>query len=249
MIKKGDNYLEKRRSQKGIEIIDGKQRFESIKRFYSDEYPLTERGLKSHKGLSKKLFSELPVNIKDNFFDTKIRIVKYSVIDAARFSDKNQDLLKKEIFRRYNSGITPLKRVEVDKAIYIEDEPTKYFKKQLKKNKSLHSKFTGLFFDDYSDKKLDDPTHMEKSLQYIRFLLVIPDLPVLSTRNKTILDQYYEFYSDSYKNVQPIYSDFLEKVKFIKRLDSEFREKDCIANKYFWEVIYWLLSVLNKGHL
>lgn len=40
-----------------------------------------------------------------------------------------EDKVKKEIFRRYNSGITPLNQSEVDNAKYDDDDLTEYYKK------------------------------------------------------------------------------------------------------------------------
>lgn len=233
-------------SSSGIEIIDGKQRFESIKRFQEGNLGLSARGLYNLKSLAKKTFPEIPKDLKENFFDTKIRIVKYSVIDENKFSEKNQDLLKKELFRRYNSGITPLKRVEVEKAIYIDDEPTVYFKKQFKNNKALHKSFQNLFFEEKDEERINSPFAIDKSVQYIRFLLVCSEMPIISTRRKLILDQFYEHYSNNCRDVQKVYKDFLAKIRILKLIEDKSKIDNLHLNKYFYEVAYWIISILQK---
>ena len=37
---------------------------------------------------------------------------------------KAEDKIKKEIFRRYNSGITPLQKYDIERAIFIDDPLT-----------------------------------------------------------------------------------------------------------------------------
>ena len=236
-------------SSTGIEIIDGKQRFESIKRFQEGKISLSPRGLHNLKSIENMFFADLPDDLKEYFFDTKVRVVKYSVIDENRFSEKNQDLLKKEIFRRYNSGITPLRRVEVERAIFIDDEPTVYFKKQFKKNKALHKSFQNFFFDEFNEEKMHNDFSIEKSLQYTRFLLICSDMPIVSTRRKLLLDQFYEFYTQSVENVQPVYKDFLNKINILLRISDIGVRKDLHFNKYFFEIAYWVLSILKKEGL
>jgi hypothetical protein len=125
-----------------MEVIDGRQRFETIMRFHRNDFSLNKNGLNLLKFLERKTFDELETKLKDMFIDTKIRIIKFSLVDESRLSEKSLDMLKKEIFRRYNSGITPLKRVEIEKAIYIDNKPTEYFKEHIEKNKNLFQNIT-----------------------------------------------------------------------------------------------------------
>ncbi len=233
----------------GIEIIDGKQRFETIKRFQDGALSLSSRGLYNLKSLANKSFPEIEPDLKEYFFDTKVRVVKYSVIDQNRFSEKNQDLLKKEIFRRYNSGITPLKRVEVERAVFIDDEPTIYFKKQFNKNKALHRSFQNIFFDETDEEKIIKPITLEKSLQYIRFLLVCTEMPIVSTRRKLLLDQFYDYYSQTSRDVQALYKDFLSNIRVLNEVAQACKSQNLETNKYYFEVAFWILNILKKEGL
>lgn len=65
------------------------------------------------------------------FDDTKIRIFEFEIVGIPDVSPSIEDKVKKEIFRRYNSGITPLTQSEVDNAKYDKDDFTDFFKKKL----------------------------------------------------------------------------------------------------------------------
>ena len=167
------------------EIIDGRQRFETIKRFYHLEFSLTGKGLYLLKFLEKKNYKELDEKLKKLFYSTSIRVIKFSLVNEASIDVKSIDLLKKEIFRRYNSGITPLRRAEIEKAIYIHDEPTKYFKNHFKKNKSQYEILASLFLADSDQDKLEKDITMQKLLQEIRFLLISSEIPISATQKQS----------------------------------------------------------------
>ena len=102
-----------------IEVIDGRQRFETLKRFIENDFSLTEKGLLSLPALAKQTYNKLSDEIKEIFWNSNIRIFEFEVIigiDATL-----EDKIKKEIFRRYNTGITSLTSVEVDAAKYDKD--------------------------------------------------------------------------------------------------------------------------------
>ncbi len=68
-------------NNKNIEIIDGRQRFETILRFMDNQFSLSTKGLKILRQLGKKTFSELAKTDKeilDNFLDAKIRIINFN---------------------------------------------------------------------------------------------------------------------------------------------------------------------------
>ena len=91
------------------EVIDGRQRYETIKRFLEDKFPLDESGLKSLTAFSGFHFSEMPEDAKADFKNTKIRILQYSIVNEPSITPDQEDKDKKEIFKRYNSGIIALK--------------------------------------------------------------------------------------------------------------------------------------------
>lgn len=96
------------------EVIDGRQRYETIKRFLENRFALDARGLKSLTGFVGFHYSELPEMIKAEFKNTKIRILQFSIVNEPSMTSGQEDRVKKEIFKRYNSGIVALKQQEID---------------------------------------------------------------------------------------------------------------------------------------
>ena len=178
--------------------------------------------------------------------DTRIRIIKFSLINESRMPDKTIDMLKKEIFRRYNSGITPLRRVEIEKAIYITDEPTKFFKRHLKKNINLYSSIVSLFLAESDRERLDKEVTLEKVLQEIRFLLVASEIPITSSRRKELLDEFYDRFSEEVKDTFALYKNFIEKIKYLESIRDFAAKSNLILSRYAFESLYWGLSVLEK---
>ena len=233
-------------SPSGVEVIDGRQRFETIQRFLGNEISLTTEGLYVLKPLAKKTYSELDDWLRELFCDTKIRIIKLAVVDESRFNPHQMDMLKKEVFRRYNSGITPLRGFEVEKAIYIRDEPTNYLKKQFEKNQFLFATAVSLFLRDGDRQRLDEQNTMEKLLRELRFLLVCAEMPLVATRNKNTLAQLYDRFSEGVEDARAVYDDFLTKLRILEKLREYFRSKQTEAYWFWWESLYWGLSVLIK---
>lgn len=87
------------------EVIDGRQRYETIKRFLEDKLVLKEKGLHSLKILAGKKYSQLDEDTRELFEDTRIRILQFNVVDEPKLDEEKEEKIKKEIFRRYNSGL------------------------------------------------------------------------------------------------------------------------------------------------
>jgi hypothetical protein len=93
-----------------FEVIDGRQRFETIKRFKDSEFALTHKGLSILKQLVKVTYESLRkdnLHIIDLFLDTTIRIIEVEILDSRALDPELEDKIKKEIFSRYNSGSPP----------------------------------------------------------------------------------------------------------------------------------------------
>ena len=121
-----------------VEVIDGRQRFETIKRFKEDDFSLHPSGLMELKALEGYKYSTLKPEFSQLFDDTKIRIFEFEIIGMPDLEPEIEDKVKKEIFRRYNSGITPLNQSEVDNAKYDDDDMTEYYKKRLKNDHEIY---------------------------------------------------------------------------------------------------------------
>jgi hypothetical protein len=124
-----------------IEVIDGRQRFETIKRFKENDITLRIKGLMELQVLKKKSFNKLSDDIQNIFLDSNIRVFEFEVINQPDLTQETIDKIKKEIFRRYNTGITPLNREELDNAKYDDDVFSDLFKKLLREDYDFFTNF------------------------------------------------------------------------------------------------------------
>ena len=98
-------------SKGGDEIIVCRYRYKTILKCLRGEIRLSKAGLKKLDGLNidKKTYSSLPEELKNDFLDTKLRVIEFSFASRDGITQADEDSVKQEIFKRYNSGITPLK--------------------------------------------------------------------------------------------------------------------------------------------
>lgn len=233
------------RSKKGVEIIDGRQRYETILRFMRGELRLSKAGLKKLDVLKiyKKTFSSLPKQLQNDFYDTKLRVIEFSFASYDGLTQQDEDSVKQEIFKRYNSGITPLKKLEIDKAIYFDDDLNTYFKEKLK-DQNLHEQLDRLF--KYEDKKV------EMSLQKIRQLLVIHKIPIryYSIKKQKITDKYYDLLSSKIGNDQfeSLFISFKNKLDLLDEIRVMVdNEKSLSYNRLMSEVLFWAFSIIEDN--
>lgn len=230
----------------GFEVIDGRQRFQTLLRFQDNQLALSAKGLTVRLDLAQKRFRDLSPQDRDAFLDSKLRLIQFAVVDPGAVSERAQDMLKKEIFRRYNSGITPLRQVEVDRAIYIADEPTQFIKEKLRQNPSLYDMFFSLFLTGGTEIREVNPTNLEKALQEVRFLLVCAQMPILSTRKKESLQRFYEWYSETHEDAHAIYREFLKHLMLVDKLRVRLLEAGWVVSRFWNQVMYWAAAVLER---
>lgn len=234
------------RSKKGAEIIDGRQRYETILRFLHGELRLSKAGLKKLDVLDigKKTFSSLPNQLKNDFLDTKLRVIEFSFASYDGLTQLDEDSVKQEIFKRYNSGITPLKSIEMDKAIYFDDGLNLFFKEKLK-NHELHEQFDRLF--KYEDKKVD------VLLQKIRQLLVIHKIPIkyYSKAKQKVTDKYYDLLSSQIRSEQfeNLFVSFKKKLDILDEIREIVDNANSSYNRLMSEVLFWAFSILEDNDI
>ena len=232
------------RSKKGVEIIDGRQRYETILRFKRGDLRLSKAGLKKLDVLKigNKTFSSLPEQLREDFLDTKLRVIEFSFASYDNLTQLDEDLVKQEIFKRYNSGITPLKNHEIDRAIYFDDDLNTFFKEKLK-NQELHALFDRLF--KYEDKKV------EVILQKIRQLLVLHKIPIkyYSITKKKITDKYYDLLFSQIKPTQfeDLFISFKKKLDILEEIRLAIDNDKMAYNRLMSEVLFWAFSILEDN--
>ncbi len=235
----------------GIEVIDGRQRFETIYRFVENKFALTRNGLASLKQLVKSTYDSLRNNsdatsIIDLFLDAKIRIIEFEIVNEPKLDSVLEDKIKKEIFGRYNSGITPLKKTEIDNAVYDADSLFQYFKEKVKNNVEVSNIINDLFLPKRESKKEFDGG---KILQFIRKYLVIHQFPIKyyawGANRTEILDKLYEHLANNTKDENKLYSNFIEKIYIIKKIKQVFTQFGYSYNRLVFECLLWGLQVLD----
>lgn len=226
-----------------IEIIDGRQRYQTILRFIKDEFKLKNSGL--HKlneiGIGSKFFKDIE-DLRDVFWDTKLRIIEFSFHTKSQSTEELEDIVKKEIFKRYNSGITPLKPTEIDKAIYFEDDLNTYIQKKLNTDKVLFGEVSSLFYFEKSN--------IQILLKKIRQLLVQHKIPIkyYSVKKDIVISEYYEILSNQIDDtdIEEVFSKFNEKINILKRVKQEFTKNSFFFNRLVSECVFWALSIIEE---
>ena len=226
------------------EIIDGRQRYETILRFLQGELRLSKSGLKKLDVLNidKKTFNDLDEDLKNDFLDTKLRTIEYSFHSREGITQEDEDQVKQIIFKRYNTGITPLKEHEIDKAIYFEDDLNSFFKLKLKED-AFHNLFNTLF--KYEDKKV------EISLKKIRQLLVLHKIPIryYSIAKQKVIDKYYDLLSAQIREEEfdDLFASFQKKLALIDEVRVVVDNEVFPYNRLISETLFWAFSIMEEN--
>lgn len=236
-------------SSKNNEVIDGRQRYETIERFINGGFALKEDGLKTLKSLSGKKYEDLEEEIKESFENTKIRILQCSVLNEPSLSEEKEDKIKKEIFRRYNSGITSLKKEEIERAQFIHDSISNGFQKKFQ-NDDLFLKQIGDLFLVARRKRMQKRDRINYLLTRIRMLITIENIPINSyanskgTKSDIITAFYYSYIVDL--DFEVIYNKFEKIVSILTNLQKLLTEYDSNLkdNVLFYECCYWVFSII-----
>ena len=186
-------FFSRNRDGKNIlEIIDGRQRYQTILRYVDNEFSLEKKGLQAYENLDKKKFDDLEDNMQERLLESTITQVKYSLSNNVEI--KYEDYVIKEIFRRYNSGITKMKTIDNERAEYNDDNLNNFFVKYIKKNiNDYTTKYRKLFFAKNKQNDLGgsdinkDRDAIEELKKTFRKLYVMHLCPVKKSLSKPIL--------------------------------------------------------------
>lgn len=239
----------------GIEVIDGRQRFETIYRFIRNEFSLTKKGLNALTQLKGSTFDSLlksEPQIIENFYEAKLRLIEFRLVNEPPLDKVLEDQVKKEIFSRYNSGITPLKKAEIDNAIYDNDELSNRFKSKLENDEKLKLTTYKTFFRLLKKDSNNPP--IENILTFIRRFLVLPLFPIKyyarGTSRTDILSKLYEYFADENSdNEKKILEDFEKKVYFMSRVKEISDDKEYHVNRLALECFLWGLGILDQEEI
>ncbi|WP_205514649.1 DUF262 domain-containing protein [Longitalea arenae] len=227
-----------------VEVIDGRQRYETILRFLNNELKLKKKGLQKLDaiGITNKYFKSLDSKYRDFFWDTKLRIIEFSFHSKKYGGDEIEEIVKKEIFKRYNSGITPLKPTEIDKAAYISDDLNSYFKEKLLEDRVLYEDISGLFYFEKSN--------IEIILKKIRQLLVQHKIPIkyYAVRKDTVVSRFFDLLSSTIteEQIENEFRKFIEKINLLKKFRNILDQNGINYNRLISESLFWAFSVLEN---
>lgn len=232
------------------EVIDGRQRFETIKRFKIDDLKLNLKGLTKLTQLQNHTFSKLDADIQDIFNDAKIRIFEFEVINEPKLDSSLEDKVKKEIFRRYNSGITPLNNAEIDNATYDDDNITIRLKELLlddpKLIREIGEKFLGKSDLDFKNKSAD-------ILQFLRKYLILSSFPIntyaAGNNRIEVIDLLYSVVSHNIEDVNLLCSNLLNNLKITLKLIDSLSDKSWQTNKQLTLTLLWAVNILIEEEI
>jgi hypothetical protein len=228
-------------NKKKYEVIDGRQRFETLKRFYEGDFKLSKKGLRSLSGLTGLNFQSLKPEIQAIYLNTTIRIIEFSTLGENPQQDILEDLIKKEIFWRYNSGITPLKTLEVQRAQHLYDSFTSIMEHEFETDPTWLRNFKQVFF---AKSRSNNPADAECQAK-IRELLVLEHFPInnyasTSERRDTV-EWLYSLYIEDAADQQQILQSFIKKSELLYQLFFALNEKEWMI----YQGVYWALVILE----
>lgn len=244
VIKKGKN----------INIIDGRQRYETLLKFYNNEFELKESGLQKLKDWEGCKYKDLAPNLRILFGEYKLKMITYTVENSIDISDEDIEYIGRDLFRRYNFGMTPLKNSDILRARYYYDSLTNKFKELFKNKRELYNKCIKLF--EIGEKRAINDREKENLLLIIvRELITMPYIPIIGENNvqcnSKIIDKYYSKFITVYtekeqKNKLVEFEKIFEKLYLIKEKLSEtdFNLQNRIP---FFKSIYWMLSIMYNN--
>lgn len=234
------------------EVIDGRQRYETIKRFLEDKLILSEKGLHSLKSLTGKKYSQIDELLKENFEDTRIRILQFQVVNEPKLDDEKEDKIKKEIFRRYNSGITPLEKYDIERAAYIDDDLTQKLKLTIENDIDLYE-FLRTILVPKRKMKVQKRDQVNIMVTMIRDLIALPKIPIKvyarASSKAEILHKTYKEISQG--NSENEIKKFKQVIGILREFYIEYSEKNLSLkdNKLFYEVLYWGISIILEKNI
>lgn len=236
------------RNSDKIEIVDGRQRYQTILRYINNELKLKKSGLQKlgNIGIANKLYKDIDSQLQDLFRDTKIRIIEFSFHSRKGINEDVEEIVKKEIFKRYNSGITPLKPTEIDNAVYFEDDLNSFLKRKLKEDEVISRDISSVFHFEKND--------IESILKKIRQLLVQHEIPIkyYSVKKQIIISKFYEglFAKIDPSQIEEIYTSFIRKVNLLLKIKNEFSKNTSFSyNRLISETLFWAFSILENEEI
>lgn len=232
------------------QVIDGRQRCETIEKYLNNKFSLQEKGLKVLKSFAGMCYKDLPEDIKEKFISSKLRIIQFSIVNRKNIGEYEEEKVKKEIFKRYNSGIMPLKKEEIERAEYISDELTNKLYKKFETDLEFLDKCKDILLLKRERKKLERDK-INILISKYKTLMILSKVPINIYADKDkieIKSKYLYYYKDELKDEESLkkaysYMEILYQLKEKLRLKNKTK---LLENNLFFECLYWGISILDE---
>ena len=234
-----------------IDIIDGRQRYETLLKFYNNEFKLKDSGLQKMKDWEGRIYKDLAPNLRTLFKEYKVKMITYTVESSIDVSDEEVEYVSRDLFRRYNFGMTPLKRSDIARAKYYYDNLTSEFKQLFKTNIELYNKCIELFAIG-EKRRIENREKLNLLLIIVRELIATPYIPIIGERkiqcNTKMIEKYYfRFIAKCTEREQRDklveFEKIFEKLYLIKQKIKDLNN-NLGNNIQFFKSLYWMFSIL-----
>lgn len=235
---------------KELVIIDGRQRYETLLKFYNNEFKLNDAGLQKLRDWGGRNHDDLAPNLRTLFREYKVKMICYTIQSSINVTDEDIECMERDLFRRYNFGMTSLKSSEIARAKYCYDGLTCRFEQLLKKENELYNKCIEIFSIGQK-RKIEEREKINLLLIIIRELIITPYIPIIGERNiqlsRKIIDKYYDEFikkltdKEQLKKVKE-FERIFEKIYLIKEKLKEV-DNNLQNDAQFFKSVYWMLSI------
>lgn len=229
-----------------MEIIDGRQRFETIDRFLNNNFLLQTKMLSMPlSDLKLKSFSKLDKQYQQKLRRYTLSIVRLKVSQSKPIEEELYKI-KIEIFKRYNIGITPIRKIDIFRAKHINNEYLNFFTKEIKKE-NIFEIFCSLFSP---IRKFETDEEVRKKIIY---LLVLNKLNIIKYANQPNKEDYFseyfkqsdEFVDNNIENIKDDFIKFKRVIKVLKHILYSFENLD--KSRLIFEVLLRKLYFLEDA--
>lgn len=236
-----------KRGDELMEVIDGRQRCETIDKFLQDAFSLQAHGLDKLWYLAGKKFSQLDEKLQNRILQAKLRCIIIQPQNDNRLSLAEEDSIKRAIFKRYNMGISALKKEEVYMAQYLDDPITLRLKKRYKNDSKFRDQLKNVF--------AHKSRNTETLMQHIRHLLTIADIPINKyvVERDDITNKYYDYYAyhiagQGEEKTEQLLQDFSKKLALLAAIQKIINEKSPWLTEVLvaYDCVYWAMGVCGK---
>lgn len=237
-----------------MEVIDGRQRYETLLKFYKNEFPLKICGLQKLKELRGLYYKDLPKNLKTIFEEYKLKITVYTANDLS-ITDEDLDLVKRDLFKRHNYGMTSLTRSETARAKYLYDDMTIRLERLLENNGEFYNKCSEVLLPK-TKREINDREKMNLILVAIREIIIMPYIPIINERTirvgEAVFGRYYTKFITTLSD-----NEKMEKVIEVEKIINKiYKIKEQLTNSnnllkdnvLFFKSVYWMLTILYKSY-